>query len=316
VREGDRITGVHIYNESVRGLHSGMAVDIYNAAGTVKRNSGYMMFIDGMRPLAQTTDTGYGSINLRRADGGTPPTLTATDIIVRADSLNLGPQGPEEWLVNTGTIFQNINVAEYEQFQSLVEANGGTALSEEDFNKWNGRFQKAYGAENAIDTWITSCGVVNAAVDQGFNGLTSGFEFRAERQGQFFKPNFGYDLEEKPVMSPSGKRQRLIKSDFMPSASQMDGSTTGGRMWGLKTRDENLKRYLAPTISGSRTMDEMGAGMEFLYALGLGEGGVFKPYHSQNGNSTNYMEAPFYHYTATAPRFIPGVKITGLLEVL
>lgn len=296
------------YN-SVRALHGGLGIDIYDSTGATKRNAGLKLFIDNTRFVPSSSDAGYGMISVRARDNSALNGLgiTAGDIIVRANSLSKGPLGPEQWLITTGTIF-GIDVAEYEQFQSIVNTSVSGTFTEKIWNQYAGRFKKAYGKENFPDTWVTSDGVMNSHVNNS-DGLS-----RFQRNGQLFDVKVGYETSGTPFVY-AGMKCKLITSDFMPSTSLMTSgaSTSGGRMWGLKTRERNIVRYLPPMLPGAASDSRFGREVEFTCPL---INNIFKPYHNTSGRVTNYQEAPLERWCAIAPEWIPGVLLGGLAEDL
>lgn len=296
---------------AVRGFYSGLHIDIYNSAGTTQRNTGVMLVVDGVRYIPEASDTGYGHILVRRKDLGTIADLNiaATDLIIRKDSLSKGPLGPEQWLINTGTIFDNIDVSIYEQFKSIIDTSISAVLTEKLLNQFWGRFFKAYGMEHMPDCIVTSMGVTNAHAESR-GGLG-----RIQRAGATDNIVDGFEMGEEPFVF-NGRNVMWKVSAFMPSTSNFDSAPfQGGRLWGLKLRDQNIVRYLPPPVPGSKTDSLFGSEVEFVYPIG-GPMGIFKPFHSTAGKATNYQEAPFYHWVAVAPEFIPGILLGGLTETL
>lgn len=306
----DRAT-IIVSGNSVRNFYNGLMVDIYDTTGATKRNSSPCV-IDGVRTLPDDANDsgGYGQIIVQStattAENLSTAGVVVTDIIVRKGSISKGPLGPEEWLVTTGSPF-GINVATYQQFQSIVKSVSG-AFTDPVFNRYAGRFFQAYGMRDFPDTVITSVGVENVYVENS-DGLA-----RFERNGKPFMIAVGFEVGESPITF-QGKRLALHISSFMPSSSDVTASApTGGRMWMLKLRNQNVVRYVPPRIAQSKTHPQFNSEIEFLYALG-GPNGIFKPYHS-NSKSTNMQEAPYFRYVAYCPKFMPGIKLTGLQESL
>lgn len=316
----DRMT-IIITAGSVRNFYPGMVIDVYNPTGPAKRTYSDNLVVDGVRYVPDTTNdtSGYGEIILQsRGGAGGSDLSTATsgidagDLLVRKDSVSLGPLGPETWLVSTGTVF-NINVATHQQFQSVLDAPGGV-LTETRLNRIWGRFFQAYGMQNMPDTVITSMGVTNAHVENS-DGLG-----RFDRTNKPFVVADGFNMGAIPFQF-NGMNMAWHVTAFMPSDSDVTAaSPVGGRLWGLKLRDQNIKRYVPPMIDDSRTgVAPFPSEIEFARPLG-GRMGIFKPYHSRvsgtAGATTVYKEAPFYRHVAFLPRFLPGIKMTSLLENL
>lgn len=318
----DRAT-VIIKTNSVRQLRPGMMIAIAPAAGTSIRvgDSGDELMIDGIRyvPNDSTDTLGYGVIIAQSvASSGTDLSglsIAAGDIIVRRDSLNTtgavgyGPIGPEQWLIATGPAVFGIDVDTYTQFQSVVKALGGDVASGTVLDRYFGRLFKAYGMQNMPDTVITSMGVTNAVIENS-DGLR-----RFESMGRKFQFQEGWEYGNVPY-GFNGQAMDWLVSAFMPSLSDVTASSAvGGRLWGLKFRDGNMMRYVPPKNPYAGSQEMVGNEVEFTYPLG-GPHGIFKPYHSTSGRSTNYQEAPFLCYKAIVPRFMPGLKLTGAQELL
>lgn len=314
----DRLS-MAVANQSVRQCIPGTFVDIYDTAGTTQRNTGPVV-IEAVRFVPDdSNDTGgYGRIELQSLSTGTAEDLSAagvidTDILVRKDSIasgtGLGPLGPEQWLTATSTDIFGINVTVFQQMQSVLKDVGGV-LTNQVLNRYYGRYFKAYGMNNCPESMVTSMGVTNAHVENS-DGLR-----RFESHGRPFVIAEGFEYGAVPYVF-NGMNMKWHVSAFMPSTSDVTAAThTGGRLWGLKLRDQNLMRYVPPRIPQSRTMEPFHSEVEFLYPLG-GPNGAFKPYHSPTtARATNFQEAPFYRHIAIVPRHMPGIKLTGLTESL
>ena len=203
---------------------------------------------------------------------------------------------------------QYLDLDEFQQFQSIVEDVSGV-LTGPMLSRYWGRFFKAYGMQNCPDTMLTSMGVTNAHVENS-DGMG-----RWDISGKPFVVSEGYDMGNVPFVF-NGKKVNWLISAYMPSNSDVTATTPqGGRLWGLKLRDQNIRRYLPPMLPQGKQQAAFGAEVEFLYPLG-GPFGIFKPYHNTSGKSTNYQEAPFYRHLAFAPKFLPGIKLTSLNENL
>lgn len=317
---GDRSVLV-VGSGSIRNFHSGMHVDVVNGStGAVRFTD---VVVDAVRYVPDDTNDsgGYGEVTLQSV-AASPEDLTAiaaNDLIVRRDStydggaasVSYGPMGPEQWLVDIGATTDpfGIEVDVFEQFASVVKAVSGV-LTEQVLNRYFGRYFQAYGMQNMPDTIITSMGVTNAHVENS-DGLG-----RFDRTGKAFVIANGFDYGAVPFTF-NGMNMKWHVSAFMPSASDVTSSSpTGGRLWALKLRDQNIMRYVPPKLAGSKAgTAPMDSEVEFAFPLG-GPNGIFKPYHNSSGNSTNWQEAPFYKHVAYAPRFMPGIKLTSLSENL
>lgn len=318
----DRATIV-VSGSSIRNFYNGLQVDILDTTGATRRNESggarLECVIDGVRYLPDTTNDsgGYGAVIVQSTaasaqnlnSGG----VVATDIIVRANSVSKGPLGPEQWLISTGTVF-NINVATHQQFQSIRFDASGAPLTDILLSRLFGRFRMAYGMSDMPDTIVTSPGVTNAHVENS-DGLQ-----RFERLGKPFVIADGFNIGDIPFVY-NGRRCNWHDTEFMPSLSDVTAaSPAGGRLWALKLRDQNISRYVAPLAASTRAHDDFPTNVQFLFPIG-GPGGIFKPYTATGvaataGRATNMSEAPHFMYRAFAPRFMPGILMFGLAELL
>ena len=307
----DKITFV-VAGGSIRNFYPGMLIDFHNPTGPARRNASGPCMVDSVRYIPDVSnDTGgWGSViavSLSGEDIGTDAgvSVASGDFITRVDSQGNGPLGPEDWMVTSGSPF-GINVSTYPQFQSIVRTVSGVATPTF-LNKIFGQYFTAYGMENMADTIVTSVGVTNAVVEQNdglqrFNG------------GQPLSFTEGYEFGEVPYRF-NGRNMKWVNSAFMPSLSSMAAATqTGGRLWALKTRDQNLVRYVAPKRGGAGTgADPIPSEVEFLMS-GNGNMGVFKPRHDGDGDVVNFFEAPFDRWMAIAPKVLQGVRLITVTE--
>lgn len=304
----DKATFV-VASGSIRNFYPGMFIEFYSGAGA-RRATTSPVVIDQVRYLPDTTnDTGGWGQIVAVSTGGqdlSGLSIAGGDIIVRLDSEGNGPLGPEDWLSTDGTDIFGINLTVHQQFQSIVQAVNGV-LTEPVLNRYLGRFFHAYGLQNMGDSIVTSIGVTNAHVEQN-DGLA-----RFARNGQPLVLAEGFDFGEVPFRF-LGRNFGWDVSAYMPSSSSMTAATqTGGRAWVLKTRDQNLMRYVPPMRGDTGGGDPIPREVEFVMPLG-GPMGFFKPRHDGSGDTVNFLEAPFDRWLAIAPKFIPGVVLTGLTE--
>jgi hypothetical protein len=303
----DKITFV-VAGGSIRNFYPGMLIDFHAASGAARRNTGGPIVVDQVRYVPDlSNDTGgWGQVVAASPSGENLSVagVVSGDAIVRVDSEGNGPLGPEDWMVTSGTIF-GINYSTFPQFQSIVRAVSGVATPTY-LNKIFGQFFVAYGMENMADTLVTGIGVTNAVVEQN-DGLQ---RFQGGAPLQFVE---GYEMGEIPYRF-NGRNMLWINSAFMPSLSDMTADTqTGGRLWALKTREQNLMRYVPAKRAGAGTGDDpITSEVEFVMTQpGMG---VFKARHDADGDTVNFYEAPFDRWMAIAPKFLPGVRLTGVTE--
>lgn len=303
-------------------IQNGQNVDLLDSSG-LKLNS-VLCRVDGVRYVPDATDdtVGYGEVTIKTVDGsvGWNTASLPSGYVVPADPTVAvgtawpahGIAGPESWLINTGTAF-GINVGTYEQFKSVVLENANQALDESLLNKLFGRFFKAYGMVNMPDCIVTSMGVTNAYVET-YPGLGSLQVFRTH--GQTLQPNAGYDLGTTPYVYQGMKVKWKISSN-MPSTTQFANQSTsfGGRLWAMKTREQNIRRVTPVPLPGAKANRKYGREVQFAYA-NRGPDGIFWPYTSASGRLTEWMQAPFNRWVAVYPKFMQGIRVTGLKESL
>lgn len=298
--------GIH---GSIGLFASGQHLDVYDYLGTTKRNS-VQLVVDGVRYLPDSSDAGYGEITLKTKDGSTfPITVSATDLLVLHDSIGYGPWGPDYWMASTGTIF-NVNVATHQQFQSLVTTSTGD-LDETALNKYLARLWKAYGPMDFPDTILTTMGVTQALLDSSY-GLADRF---VRQLGQRNQLSMGFEEPGETAYMFMGMPLKWIVSRYMHSDSNFaSGSYTGGRLWAMKFRGQNITRYMPPPLPGTHSSAGFGAEVEFLNSGG--PNGIFAPYKNTEGRSTQWYEAPFNRHCQYMPKSMVGWKAEGITEIL
>jgi len=310
-----------IKSGSIRNFQPGMMVAFHATASGASRTTNPVL-VDSVRYVPDETNDsgGYGEVTIQgltavgtaisSAENLSTAGIASGDLIVRWESLDttnaqtFGPFGPEYWLTDTGTVF-NINLATYTQLQSVVKNVGGV-LTEQIMNRYFGRFFQAYGMQDMPETIITSMGVTNAHVENS-DGLG-----RFDRTGRPFVVADGFEMGAIPFTF-NGMNMKWHVTAFMPSDSDITAtSQTGGRLWGLKLRDQNIVRYVPPALPQAKNEEPFPSEVEFVYPL---IDGVFKPLHdSSTAATTNFQEAPFYRHVAYAPKVMQGIKLTGLTE--
>jgi len=205
-----------------------------------------------------------------------------------------GPAGPNYWLKNTGTIYGSLNLATHSQFKSVVTAVNGV-LDEATLNANWGKFYDAYGSMNMIDSIVTTAGVINQYIEN-IDGL-----FRYERSE-------GGALKLKEGWTEFDYTYQGMTYDLLISRYQR-----AGRLWGLKLRNQNLKRYVPPSIPGAGTRKEFANEIQWYGPL-VGLNNIFLPV-SVSDAVAMYIQAPFFCFREICPEQIPGILLTGLDEL-
>ena len=305
----DEITFI-VGEGSVRQFYTGLLFDVHNPTGPARRNATGAIVVVNVRYIPDTTnDTGgWGQVVATSVSGEdlNMISITAGDVITRRDSVNNGPLGPEDWLINTGAAIFGIDVDVFQQFQSILATVSGVATGTV-LSKYFARFFRAYGMANMPDTIVTSMGVTNANIenDDSLGRYQLG-------QTQVFSE--GYKMGE-PQFVFNGRNVGWNVSAFMPSTSDMTAtSQTGGLMWALKTRDQNIRRYIPPKPGA---FDTAGSPIpnEVMFPFPVnGPMGIFKPRHDTAGDTVNFLEAPFDRWMAIAPVWLPGIRLDSLVE--
>jgi hypothetical protein len=306
---GTAAVTIFVKGGAVSNFQNGMHVDVYDTTGVTKRNLTTQVVVDGVLSIPLSTHSGgYGAVTLRTKDGSNL-TVTTGDLIVQWESINVGPSGPNYWLVNSGTIY-NIAFADHQQFQSIVLTGLG-AVTETKIYKMLARSWIAHG-EDMVDSLLTSIGVTLATIDTSY-GLASRFN---RQLGDRNLLSMGFKKPGTGAIQFGDRQVAWYMSRYMPSDSDFTASQpAGGIIWGLKTRDNNLKRYVAPGITGSAKDSKYGRNVDFPFAQG-GPNGIFRAARGPTGRSVKLLEAPMSMMEEVAPDFLPGIKATGANELM
>lgn len=317
----DKVTFV-VGRGSVRNFYPGQMIDFISDADPPVKKNANPVIVESVRYVPDTSsDTGgYGQvigISTTGEDLNAATPIAAGDMVVDHDSFTVGmsaaassldgPLGPESWLLTTGSAF-NINVETFQQYQSVSLAVNGPFTTPVGMKAW-GRFFKAYGPVDMPDTFVTSQGVTNAAVEN-LEGLS-----RFPRMGEPFTFSEGYEFGQVPFQFGS-HRVKWQVSAYMPSTSDVTAANPqGGRGWGLKTRDGNIKRYVPPR-SEFATEGPSDVPQEVDFLISGGPMGVFLPWPDGSGSVLPVYGAPYDHWMAVAPSVMQGILLTGMSELL
>lgn len=275
--------------DSARMFSNGMHFDVYDSTGATLRNATCEVVCDGVTYAAANP-----TVTLKTKDGSTGLSgVVNGDIVVLRGSKGLGPSGPASWIKTTGAVY-GIDVSVYQQFMSIIAAIDGVLL-ENTLSQYAARFRRAYGMDLMPDTILTTPGAENAYAEDA-DGLA-----RFMRQGQRLRLKAGYENEG---FAYNGRDVQWHTSEFMPA----------GRLWWLKLREGNIKRYTAPPLPGAATNSQFPREVEFSRPAG-GPGGIFKPYHTTDGQTSEWQEAPFDRFQEFAPDVVQSIEMTGLTEI-
>ena len=316
--DGTNIVGRH------HRFRPGMLVDIYNSAGTLKRNLGFTIAIDDVDSVSTISTTGIPSILLRRVDGGTFQETTALngaanglgstdcngDVLVIKDSFGTGPSGLATFIKNSGTWF-GATIADHSQLKSYIPTvAGGTTASEMFLTKHLAKFKVAFPGRK-IDTLIMPLGIQIAVLDSldGGTNVTSGTaspgRMRYERNGETLDYKGGF----------SGFSYMFMGQNIDMRTSEL---CKKGTIYGGHIKDGGLTRYVPPPIPGSTGDSQFGNEVEFIAPLGGtgGKRGIFKMAHTASGGSSDFVEAPFLRVWNVLPAQPNWIKLGTLTEVM
>lgn len=234
---------------------------------------------------------------------------TSVDLSSTAPTQHI-PWSFDDVLKKTGTIYgadasyTGINVANHPEFQSIVEAINAP-IDENVLGNFAARWSYARGLENAIDTYVMSPGVYSGFV-QNLNSIVV-----YEKNGQPLNPAVGYGTVDGAVATFEfeGKRYRFMCDPFMGR----------GKVYGLKLRDQNWKRYVPPRLKGvSGGPPGFVAGIEFIAPL-RGFSDIWEPVNYIPGTATTAtvtdgLQAPFHYSVQYVADLVPGIVLTGVTE--
>ena len=219
-------------------------------------------------------------------------TFAANDYLVPADTeVNTGISGPDYWLTDSGTIW-NIDLSVWRSHKSIVVANAACVLDEAFLTKYVGGFLEAYGKLYSLDSINGTTGILTMHLNS-LDGL-----YRYERQGARL------DLKEGWVAmdySYAGERFTYAASRYQKP----------GRVWIMKMRDGNIKRYTPPRVKRTGSEGGFPTDVQFL-APAMGSTNNFLPL--DESGVTEFAQAPFVWLREVAPIQIAGLKVDGLLE--
>jgi len=197
------------------------------------------------------------------------------------------PDGLESWIKTqySDTLY-GISLARIPQVKSLeyVLSGSGDYLTESLLNDLIGFFMNQYGPSKMFDVLLTSNGVLNGFFRNlmHWSGSPTGMQAQlaqnVDRNGKAAKWRTGWD---ELVVSYRGKSFTLMDDPFLRKST----------MYGIKSRDGNLRRLVPPRIPGSGSKSDF-TDVEFIAPLG-GSDSIWKHAHSSSGSTTDYIEAPF-----------------------
>lgn len=256
-------------------------------------------FVGGDGWIITKVDYVGKAVTMTHGDGSTAitGTIAAGDYLIpsgstKASGTTTGPSGAETWLVDSGSPF-GISLTTHPQFKSLVSAVNAV-MDEAVLNKFVGGFFDAYGGVNGLDSLITTTGVLTAYMES-IDGL-----YRYDRNNERLTLREGWASMD---YAWQGRVFEILASRYQKP----------GQAYIMKLRDQNLKRYVPPSVSGVGKRGEFSREIQFV-APWMGSRTIFKPAHVSSATS-EFAEAPFLCFREWCPDQLPGIKLTGLTEL-
>jgi hypothetical protein len=194
--------------------------------------------------------------------------------------------------VNSGSPF-GINLSNHPQFKSLVGAVNAV-LDEATLNKYVGGFYDAYGGMYMVDSVLTTTGVMTAYMES-IDGL-----YRYARNNERLTLKEGWTSMD---YAWQGQTFEILASRYQKP----------GQAYIMKTGDQNLKRYVPPTVDSTRSQSGFSGEIQFIAPF-LGSSTIWKPAHISSATS-EFAEAPFLCLREWCPDQMAGIKLTGLTEL-
>jgi hypothetical protein len=271
----------------IRQFYEGMLVDIFDSSGANQRNSTDYCIVDSVDRLNKTI-----KVQLIGSSPTFDVNLADDDIIVPRASKSLGPSGWEDWIVDSGSLY-NMSLTTYPQLKSYLATSVGS-LDEWALSSYIGAFDDAYGTLVELDTILTTGGVTREYLEQ--TGSFSAYQ----RQGAALNMQGGW--------SDIGYMYNGRKMDWMISQN-----CPSGVMYIIKTGDGNLKEYVPPRIPSAGTKEGFAGDIQFLAPL-AGSSSIFLPARGASGEATELVEAPFFCFKERAPEMPQSIKLSGCTE--
>jgi len=228
----------------------------------------------------------------------------------------VGHFGLESWMKSSGQLMDATmqgrldssaatwSLTTYPQFKSKVVSDLAGPLTEDVLNNLLGGFIDAYG-QNTLDTLITTNKVLLKHLQQAQLGPN---RFVYERDTRPLSITGGWD---KVTYTYEGRTYKVRVSPYCQS----------GKLYVLKTGENNLKRYIPPRSAAIGGLKSGGTGMnmgneiEFLNPIVSGDGNIFSITRDSDGRTEPQVEAPFEQHSQIAPIDVRGINVAGITEV-
>lgn len=300
----------------IHRLHKGQLIDLYNEAGTVKRNTNFQIYVDNVDYADQT-------VRLRRLDGGELQVDTVLgggvtyagsggddDIIVLKDSIGFSPGTLESWIADGTTVtdFFDIDVRDHGDFKSIREAINAP-LTESLLNQHVGYFYESF-PDAQLKRTLTTMGVLLGFIDNidsvNQGGVTSGStdttypgRFRYERQGKALDVEAGWDTFNYRF---GGRKLDMYTSRYLAKGRCISGLF-------------DLTRFVPPPIPGSKMDSRIGDEFQFLASSGSASYDSIFTRADFNNRFTNMLQAPAERKSVVMPGQPNFLMLTGITEM-
>lgn len=290
---------VPVYVDKVHHFQNKVYLRYKIAASSLAPGSGGMFEREGL------ADTNTGSIYLRASKGDVFPGLNTF-----CKSLGMTTTTHPNYISSTGTLF-GVVLHNHPDQQSLVVSAGNAALTESLGTKVLAKFQ-AHKAQygQSVDTVLMRrgayCGYVEARTPSERDNRQVGSNM-ATRSAR------GQGADGEFVITFNGLTCRGIFSEFLPY----------GKVFMVKTRDNNFKRYVPPISARQRSMAPPGFagvlkelnGMEIQFmGKAMGHATEFVPVYDGDGEPKEAVQMLARSRTVMVPDQLACIKIEDVEE--
>ena len=288
----------------IHRLEKGQLIDLYNSAGTVKRNTNFQVYVDNVDYRDQT-------VRLRRIDGSDLQTSTVlgggvtyagaggdNDIIVLKDSIGFTPGTMESWFADGTdiTTFFDIDVRDHGLFKSIKQSLSSAPLTESWLNRQCGYFYESF-PDAELKRAITTMGVLLGFIDNIDNVAAQGSSVHSGTDG-IYPGRFRYDRNGKTLDVEAGWDSfnyrfggRAI--DIYTSRYMAKGRFHAGLF--------DLTRFVPPPVPGSKMDSRLGDEFQFLGSTGGSAYDSIFVRADHNNKFTNMLQTPAERKTVIMP---------------
>jgi len=299
--------------EHVRRMYKGQMVELWDAAGAVRRHSDGVALSGSSTNLAivDSYDPHGNTLKIALLSGTFDTQVAATDLIIALnDPTNSGvditsssnrpasPYGFQDVMKASGALWTEqsttgVDLSKHQMLQSIVKDFGGNVITDQDFHQLFARHDNAVGAKVRLDTIITGHKVINGYLDFSDDQAT------IERNGVFRKPRIGFDKLEYVF---SGTPVEIKLSRWIDD----------GQLVAMKLKDQNWRRMVRPRTAGSNGVGSATErdGVEFV--LSMSGSSIFRRANEPDGSVSDFLEAPWVRFEQRSPSWPQGILCTNL----